>query len=168
MSSRFNSTLHQRDPRSALFENYSGGSPARAASASPARGYGYPGVGAGAENGKAGVNAYGGFRSATPNSRGQYSDAVLNELESQNDEQVEGILGKVKQLKTMTIAIGDEIRESSALAEKMNDSFENTRVRIRGTMNRMLIMSQKTGVSWKVWLLFFAAVFGLFFWVWVR
>ncbi|PQE24704.1 hypothetical protein CJF32_00007024 [Rutstroemia sp. NJR-2017a WRK4] len=211
MSSRFNSTLHQRDPRSALFENYNGGSPARAASASPARGYGYPGTGVGAESG----NAYGGFRAATPNiacvgwdgmrwgelgggdarirmdgselvcegmekrnrkekanaqtsHRGQYSDAVLNELESQNDEQVEGIMGKVKQLKTMTIAIGDEIRESSALAEKMNDSFENTRVRIRGTMNRMLIMSQKTGVSWKVWLMFFAAVFGLFFWVWVR
>lgn len=31
--------------------------------------------------------------------RGQYSDAVLNELESQNDQQVEGILGKVKLLK---------------------------------------------------------------------
>jgi blocked-early-in-transport protein 1 len=55
------------------------------------------------------VNAYGypgpstssaaGYRSATPNSRGQYSDATLNELESQNDGQVEGILGKVKQLK---------------------------------------------------------------------
>ncbi|KAK6596794.1 ER-golgi snare complex subunit [Botrytis cinerea] len=98
---------------------------------------------------------------------GQYSDAVLNELESQNNDQVEGIMGKVRQLKSMTIAIGDEIRESSALAEKMNDNFEGARVRIRGTMNRMLIMSQKTGVSWKVWILFFAAVFGLFFWVWV-
>jgi hypothetical protein len=31
--------------------------------------------------------------------RGQYSDAVLNELESQNDGQVDGILGKVRQLK---------------------------------------------------------------------
>lgn len=31
--------------------------------------------------------------------RGQYSDAVLNELESQNDSQVEGIMGKVKILK---------------------------------------------------------------------
>lgn len=31
--------------------------------------------------------------------RGQYSDAVLNELESQNDAQVEGILGKVRVLK---------------------------------------------------------------------
>jgi hypothetical protein len=28
----------------------------------------------------------------------------------------------------MTIAIGDEIRESSALAEKMNDSFDKTAI----------------------------------------
>ena len=35
-------------------------------------------------------------------SRGQYSDAVLNEMESQNDQQVEGILGKVKILKDVS------------------------------------------------------------------
>lgn len=51
--------------------------------------------------------------------RGQYSDATLNELESQNDGQVEGMLGKVKMLKDMTIGIGEEIRHSSALAEKV-------------------------------------------------
>lgn len=36
--------------------------------------------------------------------RGQYSDATLNELESQNDGQVEGILGKVKILKDVRYA----------------------------------------------------------------
>lgn len=41
----------------------------------------------------------GGFRPATPNRRGQYSDAVLNELESQNDAQIDGIMGKVRVLK---------------------------------------------------------------------
>jgi blocked-early-in-transport protein 1 len=118
----------------------------------------------------------------------------LNELESQNDGQVEGIMGKVRLLKDvsratyllspspaeasgrtdaeltsakMTLAIGDEIRDSSALAEKMNDSFDSTRVRLRGTMNRMLLMAERTGVGWKVWLAFFAAVVFLFFYVWV-
>ncbi|EQB47521.1 hypothetical protein CGLO_13317 [Colletotrichum gloeosporioides Cg-14] len=62
----------------------------------------------------------------------------------------------------MTVAIGDEIRESSALAEKMNDTFDSTRLRLRGTMNRMLVMAQRTGVGWKVWLGFFAAVCFLF------
>ncbi|CZT42177.1 related to ER-Golgi SNARE complex subunit BET1 protein [Rhynchosporium secalis] len=179
MASRFGpSSLHQRDPRSALFEGYhpggagagaGGGANARSngdGSVSPNRyaggGYGYSGGGGGG----AGVDAQA-YRPATPNKRGQYSDAVLNELESQNDGQVEGILGKVRQLKDMTMAIGDEIRESSALAEKMNDSFDGTRLRLKGTMNRMLVMAERTGVGWKVWLLFFAAVGFLFFWVWI-
>lgn len=67
----------------------------------------------------------------------------------------------------MTVAIGDEIRGSSALIEKMNDSYDNTRLKLRGTMNRMLVMAEKTGVPWKVWIAFFAAVIFLFFYVWV-
>jgi blocked-early-in-transport protein 1 len=67
----------------------------------------------------------------------------------------------------MTTAIGDEIRDSSALAEKMNDSFDQTRVRLRGTMNRMLVMAERSGISWKVWLAFFAAVIMLFVYVWL-
>jgi len=67
----------------------------------------------------------------------------------------------------ITVAIGDEIRDSTALAEKMNDSFESTRVRLRGTMNRMLRMAQKTGVGWKIWVGFFAAVIVLFWYVWL-
>lgn len=100
--------LHQRDSRSALFEGYTGDAARRPVSASPSRGgYGYGGYGAppaanggqylGVDAGRSGSTK--GFRPATPNRRGQYSDAVLNELESQNDSQVEGILGKVKVLK---------------------------------------------------------------------
>ena len=74
---------------------------------------------------------------------------------------------KVKMLKDITVAIGDEIRSSSSLADTMNDSFDNTRVRLRGTMNRMLRMAEKTGVGWKVWVLFFVAVWGVFVYVWL-
>jgi blocked early in transport 1 len=49
----------------------------------------------------------------------------------------------------------------------MNDSFDNTRVRLKGTMRRMLRMAEKTGVGWKVWLGFFVAVWCLFAWVWL-
>lgn len=49
----------------------------------------------------------------------------------------------------------------------LESSFENTRVRLRGNMNRMLRMAERTGVGWKVWLGFFFAVFLLFFYVWV-
>jgi len=64
-------------------------------------------------------------------------------------------------------AIGLEIRDSTALAEKMNDTFDGTRLRLRGTMNRMLRMAERTGVGWRVWLGFFAAVALLFMYVWL-
>jgi len=124
--SRFGpSSLHQRnDPRSALFDGYTGGASTndnRAGSSSPrqANGYGYNPYSAAGSSGGGLAPSGGGYRPATPNSRGQFSDATLNELESQNDGEVSGILGKVRLLKDMTIAIGDEIRDSSALAEKM-------------------------------------------------
>lgn len=41
----------------------------------------------------------GGYRSATPNSRGQYASATLDELESQNEEHTGVLIGKVKMLK---------------------------------------------------------------------
>lgn len=37
--------------------------------------------------------------------RGQYSDAVLSELESQNDEELEGMGAKVKMLKDVSDAL---------------------------------------------------------------
>ncbi|CAF9922969.1 MAG: protein transport protein bet1 [Alectoria fallacina] len=168
VSSRFGpSTLHQRDPRSALFDSYTGDRN-RTASASPG-GYGYAGSsGSGMGAGGGGMGQVNGaFRSATPNSRGQYSDAVLSELENQNDQHLEGISAKVKMLKDITVSIGDEIRSSSSLADTMNDSFDNTRVRLRGTMNRMLRMAEKTGVGWKVWVAFFVAVWLVFAYVWL-
>ncbi|KAI9831235.1 MAG: hypothetical protein M1819_005163 [Sarea resinae] len=180
MASRFGpSALHQRDPRSALFDNYAGdrsrssgsGSGIRAGSHSPnPRGYGLGSdftSNGGANLAPGNGSSSAGFRPATPNKRGQYSDAVLSELESQNDEHLEGMSAKVKMLKDITVAIGDEIRDSSALAEKMNDSFDNTRVRLRGTMNRMLRMAERSGVGWKAWVAFFAAVILLFWWVWL-
>lgn len=45
------------------------------------------------------------MRSVTPNKRGQYSDAVLNELESQNDAQMEGMSAKVQMLKSVRMIL---------------------------------------------------------------
>jgi blocked-early-in-transport protein 1 len=109
MASRFpRSTLHQRDPRtsSSLFDSYGGDS--RPASKSPGRG---PGPGPGYSYGAYPGDGYmsggsstpgGGYRAATPNAKGHYSDAVLSHLESQNDAEVEGITAKVKMLKDVS------------------------------------------------------------------
>ncbi|MCJ1276216.1 protein transport protein bet1 [Puttea exsequens] len=170
-SNRFGtSTLHQRDPRSALFDSYTGDRN-RTSSASPVGGYGYhsgasgSGLGMDGNAGMGQVN--GGFRAATPNSRGQYSDATLSSLEDQNDSQITTISAKVRALKDITVAIGDEIRSSSSLTDTMNEGFDNTRIRLKGTMNRMLRMAEKTGVGWRVWVGFFVAVWVLFAWVWL-
>ncbi|KAJ5836119.1 hypothetical protein N7447_002145 [Penicillium robsamsonii] len=160
----------QRDPRasSSLFDQYGGDS--RQASRSPAQqpgGYGYGGYPSPAPNGYASSGADGaGYQSASPDKKGHYSDAVLSSLESQNDAEVEGISAKVKMLKDITIAIGDEIRDTTHITD-LNDSFDNTRVRLRGNMKRMLRMAESTGVGWRVWLGFFFAVFLLFFYVWI-
>jgi blocked-early-in-transport protein 1 len=68
-------------------------------------------------------------------------------------------------LKDITVAIGGEIRDSTALAEKMNTQFEGASTRVKGTMRRMLRMAESTGVGWKVWLAFFACVVLLFWYV---
>lgn len=75
--------------------------------------------------------------------------------------------GSITNASQLTHLIGDEIRDSTTLTEKMNDQFENSRNKIKGTMNRMLRMAQKTGVGWKAWLGFFGAVILLFWWVWL-
>ena len=64
------------------------------------------------------------------------------------------------------MSIGAETRDTTHMTD-LESSFENTRVRIRGNMNRMLRMAERTGVGWKVWLGFFFAVFLLFFYVWL-
>ena len=78
VTSRFGpSTLHQRDPRSALFDSYTGDRDrSRGASASPATTGGYNGYagsktsGSGGGIGSGGMGQVnGGFRSATPNER---------------------------------------------------------------------------------------------------
>ncbi|EAW07997.1 SNARE domain- containing protein [Aspergillus clavatus NRRL 1] len=162
------STLHQRDPRgsASLFDSYGGDS--RPASRSPANvgGYGYGGYSRSGSDGHMNGSPAGGFRKATPDNKGHYSDAVLDHLESQNDSQVEGISAKVKMLKDLTLAIGDEIRDTSTITE-LNDAFDNTRVRLRGNMTRMLRMAERTGVGWRVWLGFFLVVFLIFAYVWL-
>lgn len=92
---------------------------------------------------------------------------MLDSLESQNDTAVSEMSKRVTMLRDITLRIGDEIRDSTALAEKMNDGFAGAGVRLKGTMNRMLRMAERTGVGWRVWLGFFAAVALLFWYVWL-
>lgn len=180
---RYSALNRRAAPSSGLFQDYPGGPTSRPSSSSAAQrpssyAYSQPAASSSSPyltpysstNGSSTPSHSGaaGFRPATPNSKGQYSASVLEELESQNEITQTTILSqKVSQLKSLTVAIGDEIRDSSALASQINDTFENTGVRLRGTMRRMLRMAERTGVGWRVWLLFFLAVWAIFAWVWL-
>lgn len=172
MANRY-SSLNRRNPAtSTLFDSYPGSRPSSSTSdfrsQSPYTNSTTPNPYAFSGPGSNGVPPAHNYRPATPNKKGQYSAAVLEELESQNDNTATTLLSqKVGQLKQLTIAIGDEIRDSSTLADQLNNTFENTGVRLKGTMRRMLRMAERTGVGWKVWLGFFAAVWMLFVWVWL-
>ncbi|KAK9450354.1 uncharacterized protein V1518DRAFT_413633 [Limtongia smithiae] len=136
---RFNSSLHQRDARTQLFGEFESSRPT-----SPINGY----------------------RAATPNTRGQYSDSVMSGLESQNDNEIDGLTAKVKILKDITMRIGDEVRDSSKFMSNLESGFDNTRVQLKGTYNRMMRMAERSGVGWRAWVGFFAFVFLMFLWVW--
>lgn len=114
---RFPSSTHPRDARSSLFSAYDSRNRSQSPAAGPSTsrpasgGYGYAPYNGGASSsspafgaypGGGGPNSGGTYRAATPNSRGQYSDAVLSELENQNEEQLEGMSAKVKMLKNVS------------------------------------------------------------------
>ncbi|KIW53768.1 hypothetical protein PV05_06181 [Exophiala xenobiotica] len=178
-TNRYSSLNRRAAPSSALFQDYPGSRPSSSSSSRPGYAYSSQPDAAGRPSSSPYLNPYSstngtphdstsGFRPATPNSKGQYSTSVLEELESQNEITATTLLSqKVSQLKTLTVAIGDEIRDSSGLASQINDTFENTGVRLRGTMRRMLRMAERTGVGWKAWVLFFIAVWAIFAYVWL-
>ncbi|KAG5359604.1 Protein transport protein [Yarrowia sp. C11] len=103
-----------------------------------------------------------------PKSHKPYSTSMLSQLESQNDEQMEGLSAKVQLLKDVTSKIGVEIRDSSHLLNNLEDTFENASTKLKGTFKRMMIMADNSGIGWRVWLGLFAFIFLCFFFVWVR
>jgi hypothetical protein len=104
--------FHQRDTnRSSLFSGYDQRSRPTSTSPNPytaSNGYSIPSSSSnntfGAYPGSSTERANSAtFRTATPDKRGAYSDAVLSELESQNDEQVSEMSKKVGMLKDVSV-----------------------------------------------------------------
>jgi len=110
---------------------------------------------------------FGGARPASSNS--QYaSNRTAEDLESQNEEELEGLGAKVKMLKDITISIGNEVRDSSKLLGSMNDSFDSTQSFLGGTFRRMNKMAARQGGRWWYWLVFLILVFWIFALRWLR
>jgi len=80
---------------------------------------------------------------------------------------VAAMTDKVRLLKNLSLAIGHEIRDSTALADKMNDAFATTGQSVRRTMQRMLVMASNSTVGWRAWVGVLSGVIFLFWYVWL-
>ncbi|KAI0762628.1 hypothetical protein C8Q74DRAFT_1371638 [Fomes fomentarius] len=101
---------------------------------------------------------------------GSYSQPMgqryADDLESQNDEHLEGLTAKVKLLKDITIGIGNEVRESTVQLSQMNDAFSETSGILAGTFRRMNNMAVRQGCRWLWYIVFLIVVFWFFIVVW--
>lgn len=146
MSSRYsNGGAHQRDLRTQLFAAPPRGvamtPPSRSQSQSP---YDPP----------SGNNA-------------KYDESYLLSLESQNNDEIDSMAAKVKLLKNLGVRMGGEINKSIKMNDEIANSMEKGKLTLKRTWGQMVVMSQRAGITWRMWLSVFAIVGLWFFWVWI-
>jgi len=91
---------------------------------------------------------------------------TAEELETQNDENLEGLNARVRMLKDLTKGIGNEIRDSTVQLTQMNDAFAETGGILAGTFRRMNNMAERQGCRWLWYIVFLVLVFWFFIVVW--
>lgn len=97
-----------------------------------------------------------------------YSQSILSQLESQNDLHINSIGQKVKALKNMSLKIGEEIRESNKTLQDLSNTFDQTKSSLKKTVDKVILMAQRSRISFKIWLTIFLTVFLLYFYIWIR
>lgn len=97
----------------------------------------------------------------------KHNEAYLLSLESQNNEELDGMTFKVAALKNMGLQMGEEINKSVRLNEDLTDKFERGKVSLKQTYNKMIDMSWAASLTWKMWLIFFLLFFSLCFYLWL-
>lgn len=100
--------------------------------------------------------------------RADYSQSSLAQLESQSEQDASVMGQKIQALKNLSTRMGDEIRGSNQTLNQLGDTFESTAMKLGATFKNMMVMAQKSRISFKMWLLIFFIVGIFFFWVRVR
>ncbi|CEP24473.1 unnamed protein product [Cyberlindnera jadinii] len=95
-----------------------------------------------------------------------YSASRIAQMESQSEEQTNVMAQKISQLKDLSLKMGEEIRSSNKVLDQVGNQFEQLQGTLKRTWNRMLVMAQRSGIPYKVWLGFFAVLFLMFWYVW--
>lgn len=97
----------------------------------------------------------------------KHNEAFLLSLEGQNNEEMDLMSLKVSALKNLGVRMGSEINKSIKLNDDISNNFESGKITLKNTYNKMVVMSKRAGISWKVWLLFFLLFFCWCFYVWM-
>eukprot|EP00056_Hartaetosiga_gracilis_P020967 m.22111 g.22111 ORF g.22111 m.22111 type:complete len:110 (+) comp8803_c0_seq2:25-354(+) len=96
-------------------------------------------------------------RSGNSNSNQQ----TENLLESQNNQEVEHLRGKISQLKDVTVIINDTINSHNAMLDDMGNSFSDTNSLMGISMRRVAALTNASGGK-LMWYIVLFAVFVFF------
>jgi len=113
------------------------------------------------------------LRTASPydpspnNNQAKYNESLLNSLELQNNEEMDTMGQKVAMLKNLGEKMGVEINKLIKLNDDITNGFEKGKITLKNTYNKMIVMSQRAGITWKMWGMVFLIVFLWFFYVWL-
>lgn len=103
----------------------------------------------------------------TPSQSAKNNESYLLSLESQNNDEMDSMGQKVAMLKNLGVKMGTEINKSIKLNDEITNGFEKGTVALKRTFNNMVVMSQRAGISLKMWFAVFAIVGLWFFWIWL-
>lgn len=97
-----------------------------------------------------------------------YNESLLNQLESQNDEDISSMHVKLKKLKHLSLKMNDEIDFSNnEIINNLNGTFGDTVTKLKNVMGKAKDMADRSRISFKTWLIIFGFVFLLFFYIWI-
>lgn len=118
------------------------------------------------------TNLFGKQRSESPyeqakSTQPKLQESILLHLESQNNDEMDLMSQKVAQLKSLGSKMGLEINKSINLNQDITNSFEKGTKTLKNTYNRMIIMSKKAGITWKMWLIVLLIVSLFFTYAWL-
>ncbi|KAF6017667.1 hypothetical protein EB796_024034 [Bugula neritina] len=88
-----------------------------------------------------------------------------NHVEDENSRAENHLASQVKQLKSLTIDIGDEVRYQNKMLSGMDDDFDKSGGFLSSTMNRLTAIT-KSGGNWHLCYLLLFCLF-VFFVLWL-
>ncbi|KAL8572783.1 hypothetical protein ACOMHN_024959 [Nucella lapillus] len=96
--------------------------------------------------------------------QGQYQ-GTADMLEEENSHLAEALRGKVKELKSMSIDIGTEVKEQNKMLNSMDEDFDKSGNFLQATMERLKKLTRSG--HYKLWIYLLLFIFFVLFMCWL-